>query len=268
MMKEEEGRCTAAVKAFELAKKKSQELIAKLVEADQDKKSAEAALDVAERQAEAQRKQLRQAEDNLSATRSQIKILTKKLEEDEKAKEQAEQEGYEVDVVETKEALKVEVAEVCRFYCLRVWNEALKQAEVKASSAFRRVENVYYPQAIHTSGSLGSKADSVSSGADEGKESPAKALPAANISSKGAKSSNDAKKAANNTKEGAHDAALPLVVPRVPSMEKEASHSMQIVLATLPIPPKEDLKGKDQASTMAASDIQFLNGPWIYFQML
>ena len=56
MMKEEEGRCTAAVKAFELAEKKSQELLAKLVEADQDKKSAEAALDVAERQVEAQRK--------------------------------------------------------------------------------------------------------------------------------------------------------------------------------------------------------------------
>ena len=55
------------------------------------------------------------------------------------------QEGYEVDVVEIEEALKVEVAEVYRFYCLQVWNEALNQAEVKASSAFRRAENVYYP---------------------------------------------------------------------------------------------------------------------------
>ena len=51
------------------------------------KKSAEAALDWAKRQAEAQRKQLRQAEDDLSTARNQIKILTKKLEEAEKAKE-------------------------------------------------------------------------------------------------------------------------------------------------------------------------------------
>ena len=87
MMKEEKGRCTVAVKTFELAEKKSQDLIAKLVEANRDKKSAEAALDVVERHAKAQRKQLRQAEDDLSAARSQIKILTKKLEEAEKAKE-------------------------------------------------------------------------------------------------------------------------------------------------------------------------------------
>ena len=44
-MKEEEGRRLAAVKAFELAEKKSQDLTAKLVEADRDKKSTEAALD-------------------------------------------------------------------------------------------------------------------------------------------------------------------------------------------------------------------------------
>ena len=56
MMKEEEGRCIACLKAFELAEKKSQELIAKLVEVDRDKKSAKAALDMAERQAKAQQK--------------------------------------------------------------------------------------------------------------------------------------------------------------------------------------------------------------------
>ena len=44
-MKKKEGRCDAAMKAFELVEKKSQDLTAKLVEADRDKKSAEAALD-------------------------------------------------------------------------------------------------------------------------------------------------------------------------------------------------------------------------------
>ena len=56
MMKEVEGRRTTAMKASKLVEKKSQELTAKLVEVDQDKKSAEATLDVVERQAEAQRK--------------------------------------------------------------------------------------------------------------------------------------------------------------------------------------------------------------------
>ena len=48
-MKEEEGRCVATVKAFKLAEKKSQNLNAKLVEADRDKKSVEATLDGVER---------------------------------------------------------------------------------------------------------------------------------------------------------------------------------------------------------------------------
>lgn len=47
------------MKAFELVKKKSQDLTAKLVEADQDKKSVEVALEGVQRQAEAQRKLLR-----------------------------------------------------------------------------------------------------------------------------------------------------------------------------------------------------------------
>ena len=141
-MKEEESRCVAVVKAFELVEKKSQELNTKLAEAERDKKSTEAALDGVERQAEAQCKQFRQAEDELSTAKSQIKVLTKKLEEAEKAKEQAEQDGYDVGMVETKEAFKVEVSEVCRFYYLQVWNEALDRAGNEASSAFRRVENV------------------------------------------------------------------------------------------------------------------------------
>ena len=74
-----------------------------------------------------------------------MKILNKKLEEAKKAKEQAKQERYEVGVAEIEEAPRAEVAEVCRFYCLQVWNEVLNQTGVEASSALRRVENVYYP---------------------------------------------------------------------------------------------------------------------------
>ena len=48
-IKEEEGKSIVAMKAFELAEKKSENLNAKLVEADQDKKSTETTLDMAKR---------------------------------------------------------------------------------------------------------------------------------------------------------------------------------------------------------------------------
>ena len=44
--------------------------------------------------------------------------LKKKLEEVEKAKDQAEQDGYDVGVAETEEALRAKVMGVCRTYCL------------------------------------------------------------------------------------------------------------------------------------------------------
>ena len=47
-----------------------------------------------------------------------IKVLTKKLEEAEKAKEQVKQDSYNVGVVVTEEAFRAEVSEVCIFYCL------------------------------------------------------------------------------------------------------------------------------------------------------
>ena len=42
----------------------------------------------------------------------------------------------------------------------------------------------------------------------------------------------------------AHGAIQPPAAPKDPSKEKEASHNMEIVLTTLPMPTKEDLKGK------------------------
>lgn len=107
---------------------------------------------------------LRQAEDQLVAFKGQIITLKKKLEEAEKARDRAEQDGYDVGVVETKKALRVrvEVSRVCRNYCLQVWNETLNQAGVKAFSALRRVESVYDPPAIRASGSTSSKVDTSS----------------------------------------------------------------------------------------------------------
>ena len=175
------------------------------------------------------------------------------MEEAEKAKDQAKQDGYEVGVAKTKEALRAEVSEVCMYYCLQVWNEALNQAGVEASSTPRRVENVYYPPAICASGSSGSKADTASKEVDSGKESPAKVLPSINSPSKEVERPKVAKKEANITKEVAQDAAQPPATLKDPSKEKEAFHNMEIVLATLLIPTKEDLKGKGPASSITTS---------------
>ena len=66
----------------------------------------------------------------------------------ERARDQAEQDGYNTEVTETEEGLRAEVPGVCWTYCSQMWYEAINQAEVKASSALRKAENVYYPSAI------------------------------------------------------------------------------------------------------------------------
>ena len=58
MMKDEEARCIAAVEAFRVVERKTQKLTTKLTKVEREKKSAKAALDGAEKQAETQRKQL------------------------------------------------------------------------------------------------------------------------------------------------------------------------------------------------------------------
>lgn len=183
-MKEEEERHNAVMEAFNLAKKRISEMKNKLSKVESDKKSAAAALDSAERQTEGQRVLLRQAEDQLAASKWQMTALKKKLEEGEKARDQAEQEGYDVGVVETEEALRIEVSRACRNYCLQVWNEALIQARVEASSALKRAESVYYPSAIRAPGLARSKANTSSEVAKLGKGSLTKAPPASGSLSK------------------------------------------------------------------------------------
>ena len=83
-------------------------------------------------------------------------------------------------VGEIEEALRVEVLGVCRTYCLQVWNKALNQAGVKASSALRKVENVYFLLAICASSSSDPKVNMVSTKTDGNKDSLAKILPFSN----------------------------------------------------------------------------------------
>ena len=99
------------------------------------------------------------------------------MEEADKARDQAEQDGYDVGVVETKEAFKAEVAGVCRNYCLQVWNKALNQAGVEASSILKKAESVYYPPAIRALGSASSKVDTSSKVTELRKGNPVEAPP-------------------------------------------------------------------------------------------
>ena len=76
--------------AFHMVEKSNQDLKAKLIEAEWERKSVVATLDNVERQAEGQRVLLQNAEDQLATSEEQIIALKKRLEEVKKAKNQAE----------------------------------------------------------------------------------------------------------------------------------------------------------------------------------
>ena len=157
-------------------------------------------------------------------------------------------------MVETEDALRVEVSEVCRYYCLQVWNGVLNQAGVEASSALKRVESVYYPPAIWASSSSIPKADAASKEADASKDSLDKVLPSSGSPSKEAEQPEATGKTTDTTKEVAHDITQPPTAPKGPTKEKEASQAMELVLATLLMPTKEDLNGKGPTSSTTAFD--------------
>ena len=209
---------------------------------------------------------LRSAKDQLASSKTQIAALKKKLEvkkakalakkdkeEVEKAKDEVDQYGYDVRVAETEDTLRAEVLAVCRTYCVLTWSEALNQAGVEASSVLRKAESIYYPLAIRPSSFADSKADLVSSEAGEIQDSPPKAPPAANTSSEETEQAEGVTKVGDVNKGVVQGFDLPLTAPKDPSKEKEASQNMELVLATLPIPSKEDLKDKTKVSSTAGN---------------
>ena len=148
--------------------------------------SAEAGLASAQKQVEDQTRHLLDAEEQLQIAKEQIVDLKKKQAEAEGAKnvamwardeavrakeevefarteaecskEKVEEEAYDSRMTETQAALKAQVPGVCRLYCSQVWNEALKQAGVDASSNLWKAEYVYYPPAIREDATPSSKA--------------------------------------------------------------------------------------------------------------
>ncbi|XP_065637736.1 uncharacterized protein LOC136070972 [Quercus suber] len=153
--------------------KKAREELKEMIRA---KNSVVSGLDGAQKQAEVQTERLLEAEGQLQIAKEQITNLKKKLAEAEGAKnaaewardetrrgkeeaeftkteaetskEKAEKVACDLGVAETQALFKSQIPGVCRLYYSQVWNEALKQAGVKASSNLWKVENVYYPPAI------------------------------------------------------------------------------------------------------------------------
>lgn len=133
------------MEAFQVAEKSNKDLKAKLTEEERERKSAATTLESIEKQHE-----------SLHILLQKDKV-EKAKKEAEKAQKEVQQEGYEIGVVETEDALRAEVPGVCRIYCDQVWNEALNQVEIEDSSALRRVENIYYSPAIRPSSSSSSQ---------------------------------------------------------------------------------------------------------------
>ena len=65
-----------------------------------------------------------------------------------KERDEAKQDGYDVGVAETEDALRAEVPTVCRAYCTQSWEEALNQAGIEASSKLRKPERIIFPPAL------------------------------------------------------------------------------------------------------------------------
>ena len=153
-----------------VAENSNADLKKKLTAEEQARNSADSTLDSVERQAESQRKLAREASDQLVTAKEQLATLRKQLEETqrlkdqakkakaeakearakvEKEKEEADQYGYDVGMAETKDALRAEVPAVCHAYYAQTWEEALNQAGIDASSELRKLENIFFPPALH-----------------------------------------------------------------------------------------------------------------------
>ena len=82
------------------------------------------------------------------------------------SKEKAKEETYDARVAETKATLKAQVLGVHRLYCSQVWNEALKQAGVDASSNLWKAECVFYPPTIREDAAPSSEAQDAPEGVE------------------------------------------------------------------------------------------------------
>ena len=166
---DERKKRVVAVQTLAIAENSNTDLKKKLTAEEQARKSADSALEAAERQAESQRKLACEAIDQLAASKEQLAALKKQLEEAQRIRDQAEkarvevekakakaererdeaeQHDYYVGVAETEDALRAEVPAICHAYCTQTWEEALNRVGIDASSELRKPENIIFPLAL------------------------------------------------------------------------------------------------------------------------
>ena len=108
------------------------------------------------------------------------------------ARTEAEEEAYDMGVAETEAALKAQVPGVCRLYYSQVWNEALKQAGVDASSNLWKAECVFYPLAIREDATSSSEVRDAPEGVEVASPSAASEIISPQVSAKESGSSGTA----------------------------------------------------------------------------
>ena len=147
-------------------------------------------------------------------------------------------------MAETEETLQAEASGDCKTYYLQVWNEALNQVGVDASSTLRRAENVYYPPAIWALGRSSSKVETALKDLAFSKDAFASALQPPTSPTKEVKQVSAAEKEKEATQEVALESTKLPSSLKESTKEKGASRSQELVLVTLPFTTKEDPKGK------------------------
>ena len=145
-MEDERKRQTTACQTLNIAENSNVELKKKLTSEEQAHRSADSALEGAQRQAEDQRKRLRETTEQLNDFKEEMAVLRAQLEEAqrledqagkakakvekakakaEKEKDKAEQHGYVVGVARIEVALRAKVPVVYRACCAQTWVVAL-----------------------------------------------------------------------------------------------------------------------------------------------
>ena len=158
--------------------------------------------------------------------------------------EKVELDGYDVGVAEIEEALRAEVSGVCRTYYLQVWNEALNQVRVEASSALRRTKNVYYLSAIRALILSSSEVEAALKNLSPSKDASAKAFPSPNSPPKEAKQAGVVEKEKETTKEVAPEAPKPPAAPKDSFKKGRVSGAKKLFWQPSLFPPKRILRVK------------------------
>ena len=137
--------------------------------------------------------------------------------EAETSQDKAEEEAYDMGVADTQAVLKAQIPGVYRLCCFQVWNEALKQAGVEASSDLWKTEKVYYPPAIRET-----NFETVSAPEEAEVAQPEAALTVspANEPAKGGELSKVTKTGGSSNPEAPQDAAGSIVSAQDPHVEE------------------------------------------------